>query len=688
MMMIKKKKTTASTTTRDDGVVVGFAKQIENNLVALVMATMTGGEGKRRTLRSTLRRITQRDLDDFQEVKPAVSEMSAVAGRRFEDPSSQKPVFGRSVPAAKFRFPSGFNALSAERTAREEKLRVSGPPASYRPGFSFTSCFAGDANSSSRENSAPEPGVPGSASFGAFEDIAPETSDGRGGAPMSVAARTMLNLEERRLTGLPQGQAPASPGTPHSPLGAGMNPEDDGADVHDPYAEYAARVRAKVAAEKRAVAKDAAARVGSPKSVPASAPGDGSAKIDPQTLTNDGSFAFGATSLPTPQGDGQQYGFRFVAVNAGSSTDMSMGGSASDADLARNEGGFFDCYDGETGTLSHSAPRRMAKLAEKRAAEAARNVEKVKPGEKYLPLEALRRDQVRISQSSIQPLKWPDPGHTLALHTQGGNHWSLVVRTVLRAVGCEIQGEGDAALLDFVQVECFLPNTTETQRKRWYLCSNDLDWGIVRGAALRDMEPRLPGEPVPSSPKLLCIVHLPSDLANKVANTAAGQHLTTTADLRRQQYASQTRGAGNSVGYNPALDSSASQRRPKLNKSSSYGKFTNNPELPPPWPIHVPPAPPSNSREIMTLSARRRDVSSLYSKDEVARYSRPKEKALSAAAGRSTATVKKPNLSPKREKQLHMAAYYKNRIENFTTVVQTKPLHASRASMLGLDLLD
>ena len=81
-------------------------------------------------------------------------------------------------------------------------------------------------------------------------------------------------------------------------------------------------------------------------------------------------------------------------------------------------------------------------------------------------------------------------------------------------------------------------------------------------------------------------------------------------------------------------------------------------------------------------------MSSLYSKDEVARYSRPKEKALSAAAGRSTATVKKPNLSPKREKQLHMAAYYKNRIENFTTVVQTKPLHASRASMLGLDLLD
>ena len=46
----------------------------------------------------------------------------------------------------------------------------------------------------------------------------------------------------------------------------------------------------------------------------------------------------------------------------------------------------------------------------------------------------------------------------------------------------------------------------------------------------------------------------------------------------------------------------------------------------------------------------------------------------------------KSKLSPKREKQLHMAAYYKNRIEKYTEVLSTKPLHRSRASILGLDL--
>ena len=136
--------------------------------------------------------------------------------------------------------------------------------------------------------------------------------------------------------------------------------------MHDPYAEYAARVcgsRRRKGPLLKTPPRGWARQRAYPRRRPGRQRQDRSA-----TLTNDGSFAFGATSLPTPQGDGQQYGFRFNAVNAGSSTDMSMGGSASDADLARNEGGFFDTR-WRDGTLSHLAPRRMAKLAEKRAAE-------------------------------------------------------------------------------------------------------------------------------------------------------------------------------------------------------------------------------------------------------------------------------------------------------------------------------
>ena len=127
--------------------------------------------------------MTQRDLDEHEQVKPAVSEMSAVVGRRASASENQKAVFGRKKPAAlRFRYPSGFNTFSEERVAREERLRLAKPAAaSLRSGFSFTSCFAGDETGASREDSALEPGVPGTASFGAFEDITVSEATGKPG---------------------------------------------------------------------------------------------------------------------------------------------------------------------------------------------------------------------------------------------------------------------------------------------------------------------------------------------------------------------------------------------------------------------------------------------------------------------------------------------------------------------------
>ena len=76
-------------------------------------------------LRSTLRPVTQRDLDDAT-LKPAVCEMGAYVGRHRHNPKSdQKPIFGRREPSAlKFRFPSGFNAPTSGTLAREQALQL------------------------------------------------------------------------------------------------------------------------------------------------------------------------------------------------------------------------------------------------------------------------------------------------------------------------------------------------------------------------------------------------------------------------------------------------------------------------------------------------------------------------------------------------------------------------------------
>lgn len=622
-------------------------------------------------LRSTLRPVTQRDLDDAT-LKPAVCEMGAYVGRHRHNPKSdQKPIFGRREPSAlKFRFPSGFNAPTSGTLAREQALQLLRPSdfsaSRLRPGFRFTSCFAGDATTTVEDEVVLEPGVPGSASFGTFEEIPLLLDEGKlsiSQAPMSVAAQTMMNIQDRLRMEVPRGQAP---GAPLSPLGACIDAEDDD-ESQDPYREYAEKVKKQAALSASAAARKAGMTTILKTEQKGSLSGT-------HAMNEVGSLSLGST-VGHEGGRDSGFGFRFIAVNTDDMPCASTNASFSQEDASR--GGYFDCYDGHSETLSHSATRIAAKLAAKWASEEARNVEIVKPGEKYLPLEALRRDQVHIDRNGVQPLAWPEPGHSLALHMQNGNHWNLVVRSILRAVGCEIQGEHDASFLEQVIVECSLPHSNYIMnRRRWYQCHSDLDWGIVRSAALRDMEPRLPGEPVPPPPKLLCVVHLPTALAQKVANTAAGRHMTTTADLKYlwQQHASSK----------PALEAPISTKAPaRFTKSRSdekQRKFFNNPMLPPCWPIFIPPVSSMKSNKIETMSARRRNVSSLYSKEQVEKYMRPK------VSSDSSMTDKASTFGPNIEKQLHMAAWYQSRIENFSGLTQTRPLHTTRSEVLGLNL--
>ena len=190
-------------------------------------------------LRSTLRPVTQRDLDDAT-LKPAVCEMGAYVGRHRHNPKSdQKPIFGRREPSAlKFRFPSGFNAPTSGTLAREQALQLLRPSdfsaSRLRPGFRFTSCFAGDATTTVEDEVVLEPGVPGSASFGTFEEIPLLLDEGKlsiSQAPMSVAAQTMMNIQDRLRMEVPRGQAP---GAPLSPIGACIDAEDDD-ESQDPY---------------------------------------------------------------------------------------------------------------------------------------------------------------------------------------------------------------------------------------------------------------------------------------------------------------------------------------------------------------------------------------------------------------------------------------------------------------------